>query len=60
MSQTKTVAGWMAERGVDTTVEFGAGKVLSGLTKRTLPGVTGSALGTPEEIDAYLATTSAS
>jgi hypothetical protein len=29
--------------------------VLSGLTKRTLPGVTGVALGTPAEIDAYLA-----
>lgn len=45
----------MAERGVRTTLEFGAGRVLSGLTKRTLPGVTGIALGTPEEIDAYLA-----
>jgi [acyl-carrier-protein] S-malonyltransferase len=45
----------MAERGVRTTLELGAGRVLSGLTKRTLPGVTGIALGTPEEIDAYLA-----
>jgi [acyl-carrier-protein] S-malonyltransferase len=45
----------MAERGVGTTLELGAGRVLSGLTKRTLPGVTGVALGTPEEIDAYLA-----
>jgi [acyl-carrier-protein] S-malonyltransferase len=48
----------MAERGVGATVELGAGRVLSGLTKRTLPGVAGSALGTPEEIDAYLASTS--
>jgi len=48
----------MAQRGVGATVELGAGRVLSGLTKRTLPGVTGSALGTPEEIDAHLASTS--
>jgi [acyl-carrier-protein] S-malonyltransferase len=45
----------MAGRGVQTTLELGAGRVLSGLIKRTLPGVTGIALGTPEEIDAYLA-----
>jgi [acyl-carrier-protein] S-malonyltransferase len=50
----------MAARGVDTTVELGAGRVLSGLTKRTLPGVTASALGVPDEIDAYLAAASAS
>jgi [acyl-carrier-protein] S-malonyltransferase len=46
----------MAESGIQATVELGAGRVLSGLTRRTLPGATGSALGTPEEIDAYLAT----
>jgi [acyl-carrier-protein] S-malonyltransferase len=50
----------MAARGVDTTVELGAGRVLSGLTRRTLPGVAGSALGNPDEIDAYLAAASAS
>jgi [acyl-carrier-protein] S-malonyltransferase len=44
----------MAGRGVRATLELGAGRVLSGLTKRTLPGVTGVALGTPDEIDAYL------
>jgi [acyl-carrier-protein] S-malonyltransferase len=49
----------MAEKGVQATVELGAGRVLSGLTRRTLPGATASALGTPEEIDAYLATASA-
>jgi [acyl-carrier-protein] S-malonyltransferase len=49
-----TIAG----RGVRTTLELGAGRVLSGLTKRTLPEATGSALGTPEEIDAYLAAAS--
>ena len=31
------------------------GKVLSGLAKRTLPGIATSALGTPEEIDAFVA-----
>jgi [acyl-carrier-protein] S-malonyltransferase len=45
----------MAGRGVRTTLELGAGRVLSGLTKRTLSGVTGVALGTPEEIDVWLA-----
>jgi [acyl-carrier-protein] S-malonyltransferase len=45
----------MAERGIDATVELGAGRVLSGLTRRTLPEVSSHALGTPEEINAYLA-----
>jgi hypothetical protein len=29
--------------------------VLTGLTKRAVPGMTGTALGTPEEIEAYVA-----
>ena len=45
----------MAGRGIDATVELGAGRVLSGLTKRTLPEVSSQALGSPEDIDAYLA-----
>jgi [acyl-carrier-protein] S-malonyltransferase len=45
----------MAEQGVTATVELGAGRVLSGLVKRTVQGVASSALGTPEEIDAWLA-----
>ena len=48
----------MAELGVDTVVELGAGRVLSGLTKRTLPAVATVALGAPEEIDAFVATLS--
>jgi [acyl-carrier-protein] S-malonyltransferase len=44
----------MAARGVQATVELGAGRVLSGLVKRTTPEIRGSALGTPEEIDAYI------
>ena len=46
----------MAALGIETTVELGAGRVLSGLTKRTLPKVATAALGTPEEIDAFVAT----
>jgi [acyl-carrier-protein] S-malonyltransferase len=46
----------MAELGVDTVVELGAGRVLSGLTKRTLPEVATVALGAPDEIDAFVAT----
>jgi [acyl-carrier-protein] S-malonyltransferase len=46
----------MAELGVDTVVELGAGRVLSGLTKRTLPDVATVALGAPDEIDAFVAT----
>ncbi len=45
----------MAGRGIDLTVELGAGRVLSGLTRRTLPEVGSQALGSPEDIDAYLA-----
>jgi [acyl-carrier-protein] S-malonyltransferase len=49
----------MAELGVDTVVELGAGRVLSGLTKRTLPAVATVALGTPEEVDAFARTLAA-
>jgi len=45
----------LAELGVDGTVELGAGRVLTGLTKRVLEGASSVALGTPEEIDAYIA-----
>jgi len=48
----------MAERGVRTTLELGAGRVLSGLTRRTLPATTAVALGTPEDIDGFLAAAS--
>ncbi|MGH6886282.1 MAG: ACP S-malonyltransferase [Geminicoccales bacterium] len=44
----------MASQGVDGTVELGAGRVLTGLTRRVLEVASASALGTPEEIDAYL------
>jgi [acyl-carrier-protein] S-malonyltransferase len=44
----------MAGLGVDAVVELGAGRVLSGLSKRTLPGVASHALGAPAEIDAFI------
>jgi [acyl-carrier-protein] S-malonyltransferase len=43
----------MAGLGVDAVVELGAGRVLSGLAKRTLPSVATHALGAPAEIDAF-------
>jgi [acyl-carrier-protein] S-malonyltransferase len=46
----------MAARGVRTTVELGAGRVLTGLTRRTVAEMSGSALGTPQEIDGYIET----
>jgi [acyl-carrier-protein] S-malonyltransferase len=45
----------MAGRGVEVVVELGAGRVLSGLAKRTLAGATILSAGTPEETDALAA-----
>ena len=41
-------------RGVKRTVEIGAGKVLTGLTKRITKGLTSVALNMPQDIEAYL------
>ena len=46
----------LAEQGIGTIVELGSRRVLCGLAKRTLEGVATAALGTPEEIDAYVET----
>ena len=36
-------------------VECGAGKVLTGLLKRIVPGVSGMSVGAPDDLEAYRA-----
>lgn len=45
----------LRERGVTAYLEFGSGRVLTGLVGRTLEGVEARALTTPQEIAEYLA-----
>jgi [acyl-carrier-protein] S-malonyltransferase len=47
---------YMKTKGVDALVECGAGKVLSGLVKRIDKEMTGLALNTPSDIEAFLKT----
>ncbi len=44
----------MKEHDVDTLVELGAGKVLSGLARRIDPEITGLAIGTPADVETFL------
>jgi [acyl-carrier-protein] S-malonyltransferase len=44
---------FMAQQGVSTFYEVGAGKVLTGLVKRIADGARGMAIGTPEDVAAY-------
>jgi [acyl-carrier-protein] S-malonyltransferase len=44
----------MKENGVNTLVEIGAGKVLTGLARRIDRELSGVAVGTPEGIEAFL------
>ena len=46
----------MKDAGVETLVELGAGKVLSGLARRIDRALTGTAAGTPEDIEALIRT----
>lgn len=45
---------YMASQGVETTVELGAGKVLTGLSKRIDRSLGAVAAGTPEELEKLL------
>jgi [acyl-carrier-protein] S-malonyltransferase len=47
---------YMRAHGVAQIVELGAGKVLSGLARRIDKALTGVAIGTPPEIESFLAT----
>jgi [acyl-carrier-protein] S-malonyltransferase len=48
--------GWLAgEGGITELVELGYGKVLSGLAKRIAPDAATASIGTPADIDAFLA-----
>lgn len=46
---------YMGEKGVSSLVELGAGKILTGMVRRINREMTGSAVGTPADIDAFLA-----
>ena len=47
---------YMKTNGVDALIECGSGKVLSGLVKRIDKEMTGTALNTPSDIEAFLKT----
>ncbi len=47
---------YMKSQGVTTLVELGAGKVLSGLTRRIDAELTGRSVGTPKDIEEFIAT----
>lgn len=47
---------FMKTQGVTETVELGAGKVLTGLTKRIEAEMTGRAIGTPRDIEEFAGT----
>ncbi|WIJ24190.1 ACP S-malonyltransferase [Devosia sp. RR2S18] len=52
---TESVTWLTKEGGVTNLVELGTGKVLTGLAKRINPDVSAIAIGTPADIDAFVA-----
>ncbi len=52
---TQSVTWLTGEGGIDTLVELGAGRVLTGLAKRIAPNAVARALGTPDDIATFLA-----
>ncbi|TCT06878.1 ACP S-malonyltransferase [Aquabacter spiritensis] len=46
---------FMAAAGVDRTVEVGAGKVLSGLSRRIAKQIAATSVGTPDDVAAFIA-----
>jgi [acyl-carrier-protein] S-malonyltransferase len=55
MVRWRESVAYMAGQGVEKVVELGAGKVLSGLTRRIDRSLTGLSVETPEEVEAALA-----
>lgn len=53
---SESVSFMAGEGGITRMVEIGAGKVLTGLTKRIAPNVEGMALGTPAELETFFKT----
>ncbi len=55
MVRWRESVAWMAGQGVEKVVELGAGKVLSGLTRRIDRALTAQSVETPQEVEAVLA-----
>ena len=56
MVRWRESVAYMKEQDVDTLVELGAGKVLTGLTRRNDRELSGMAVGRPQEVEALLKT----
>lgn len=54
MVRWRECVGYMAGQGVETVIELGAGKVLSGLTKRIDRALAAHSVETPQEVEAVL------